>query len=58
MEEEGIITRQREGRRNKYWVDYAALMEHQLRGPYSVVELAENLTAIAKRLQELQRLPR
>lgn len=58
MEEEAIITRKREGRRNKYWVDYAALMEHQLRGPYSVVELAESLTAIAKRLQNLQRLPR
>lgn len=58
MEEEGIITRQREGRRNKYWVDYAALFEYDLPGPFSVAELAENLAGIAKRLQELQRFPR
>jgi DNA-binding Lrp family transcriptional regulator len=58
MEEEEIISRKREGRRNKYWVDYAALMEYQLRGPYSVVELAESLTVIARRLQDLERLPR
>jgi DNA-binding IclR family transcriptional regulator len=58
MEEDAIVSRSREGRRNKYWVDYAALLEHQLRGPYSVVELAENLTTIARRLQELQRPPR
>lgn len=58
MEEEGIVSRQREGRRNRYWVDYTALLEHQLRGPYSVVELAESLTDIARRLQDLQRLRR
>ena len=27
MEEDAIITRQKEGRRNKYWVDFNALME-------------------------------
>ena len=51
MEEDDIITRQKEGRRNRYWVDFSALLEHQLRGPYSVSELVEELTGIAQRLQ-------
>ena len=55
MEEDAIISRQREGRCNKYWVDFAALLEHQLRGPYSVAELVENLTLIAGRLQDIRR---
>ena len=55
MEEDDIISRQREGRRNKYWVDFMALMKYPLGGPYSVSELVENLTGIATRLQELQR---
>ena len=53
MEEEAIISRQREGRRNRYWVDFPALLEHQLRGPYSVAELAEALSAMAQRLQRV-----
>ena len=52
MEEEKIITRQKEGRRNRYWVDFSALLEHQLSGPYSVSELVEELTGIAQRLQQ------
>ena len=55
MEEDDIISRQREGRRNKYWVDFRALLKYPLGGPYSVAELVENLTGIATRLQELQR---
>ena len=51
MEEDDIMTRQKEGRRNRYWVDFSALLEHQLRGPYSVSELVEELTGIAQRLQ-------
>ncbi len=57
MEEDGIVSRRREGRRNRYWVDYAALMEHQLEGPYSVAELASTLNAIAQRLEQ-ERAPR
>lgn len=53
LEEETIISRKKEGRRNKYWVDFQALLEHQLRGPYSVEELADNLIAISKRLQQV-----
>ena len=53
MEEDEIITRQKEGRRNRYWVDFSALLEHQLSGPYSVSELVEELTGIAQRLQHV-----
>ena len=52
MEEEEIITRHKEGRRNRYWVDFHALLQHQLKAPYSVAELAENLLAVAKQLQK------
>lgn len=55
MEEDAIISRQKEGRRNRYWVDYSALLEHRLPGPYSVTELVKNLTDIAKRLQKMGR---
>lgn len=51
MEEDEIIGRQREGRRNRYWVDFNALMEHQLSGPYNVQELVENLETIARQLK-------
>ncbi len=33
MEEDDIISRQREGRRNKYWVDFRALLKYPLGGP-------------------------
>ena len=55
MEEDDIITREKEGRRNKYWVDFNALLEYPLGGPYSVAELVEALTGIAKEMQSVQR---
>ena len=58
MEEDAIITRQKEGRRNKYWVDFNALLEHQISGPYSVAELVEALTEIANQMQSLRRTAR
>lgn len=51
MEEDKIISRTKEGRRNRYWVDFQALLEHQLSRPFNVIELAEGLTAISKQLQ-------
>ncbi len=39
MEEDKIISRKKEGRRNKYWVDFRALLKYPLGGPYSVAEL-------------------
>ena len=53
LEAEQIVSRQREGRRNRYQVDFDALMEHQLQAPYSVAELAENLMAISRGLQQV-----
>ena len=53
MEEDSIITRQKEGRRNKYWVDFNALFDYQLSGPYSVQELVKTLTDIADRVRSL-----
>lgn len=55
MEEDKIISRKKEGRRNKYWVDFNALMDYPLGGPYSVAELVEALTNIAVELQKVQR---
>ncbi len=56
MEEDVIISRKKEGRRNKYWVDFNALLEYPLGGPYSVAELVEALTGIAKEMQNVQRV--
>lgn len=57
MEQERIIYREKEGRRNRYWVDFDALLQHQLRGPYSVAQLAEYLMDISKRIQQVTAWP-
>ncbi len=54
MEEDDIISRKKEGRRNKYWVNFRALLDYPLGGPYSVSELVEVLTGIAKELRTIQ----
>ena len=58
MEEDAIVTRKKEGRRNRYFVDFNALLEHQLPGPYSVAELVEALTDIANQMQSVRRKAR
>lgn len=55
LEEDKIVTRQREGRRNRYWVDFPALLDHQLKAPYSIAELVDGLSEIAKNLQAAER---
>jgi DNA-binding IclR family transcriptional regulator len=55
MEEDAIMSRQREGRRNRYWVDFRALLGHQLESTFSVAGLAENLTNIAEQLERAGR---
>jgi DNA-binding Lrp family transcriptional regulator len=50
LEDEGIITRQKEGRRNRYWVDFDALIKHEVPGPYNIGEIATGLMAIADRI--------
>lgn len=54
LEEDAIISRRKEGRRNRYWVDYHALLQFQLQSPYSVAELARNLLDIGRRLQKMK----
>ena len=55
MEEDKIISRKKEGRRNKYWVDYRALFDHPLGGPYTLTGLMEALTEIGKQISTVQR---
>ena len=57
LEGEAIIYRQKEGRRNRYWVDFDALLQHQLQGPYSVADLAQNLMEVSRRLSQLASWP-
>ncbi len=56
MEEDDIISRQREGRRNKYWVDFRALLEYSPGGPFSIAELVGALTWIDTEMQSVQRV--
>jgi hypothetical protein len=51
MAEDSIISWTKEGRRNKYWVNFPALLKYRLPGPYSVAELVQELTNIARQLQ-------
>ena len=52
LEEDGMISRQKEGRRNRYWVNTQALLRHRRQGPYSVEELAEGLRQLSQQLSE------
>ena len=48
MEEDEIISRKKEGRRNKYWVDFRALLDHPLGGPYTPRDTMGTLKEIRK----------
>jgi len=52
LEEDGIISRSKEGRRNRYWVNIEALLRHRRQGPYSVEEIANALLRLAQRVSE------
>jgi DNA-binding IclR family transcriptional regulator len=52
LEADDIVSRQKEGRRNRYWVNTQALLSHRRQGPYSVEELAEGLRQLAQQLSE------
>ena len=52
LEEDGMISRQKEGRRNRYWVNIGALLRHRRQGPYSVEEIANALLRLAQRVAE------
>jgi len=52
LEEDGMISRVKEGRRNRYWVNIGALLRHRRQGPYSVEEIANALLRLSQRLSE------
>ncbi len=52
LEEEGIISRLKEGRRNRYWVNIEALLRHHRQGPYSVEEIANALLRLSRRVSQ------
>ena len=52
LEEDEIVSRQKEGRRNRYWVNIEALLRHRRQGPYSVEELAEGLRRLSQQFSE------
>lgn len=48
LEEDGIVSRLKEGRRNRYWVDIGALLRHRREGRYSVEEIANALLRLSQ----------
>ena len=53
LEQDGIISREKDGRRKRYWVNYKALLDYPLEGPYkTVVDLVRALMDLARRLGE------
>jgi DNA-binding transcriptional ArsR family regulator len=49
IEQDGIITRRKEGRKNVYSVDLDALMKHRSYGRFSIGQIAAALLALAGR---------
>jgi len=52
LEEDEIVSRVKEGRRNRYWVNFASLLRHRRQGPYSVEEIAQALVRLSQRFSE------
>ena len=52
LEEDTIIARRKEGRRNRYWVNFGALLSHRRQGPYSVEEIAHALLNLSQRVSQ------
>ena len=52
LEEDTIIARRKEGRRNRYWVNFGALLSHRRQGPYSVAEIANALLRLSQRVSQ------
>jgi DNA-binding transcriptional ArsR family regulator len=58
LEEDAIVARRKEGRRNVYTVDVAALMAHRSHGTYSVGQIADALFALSGRIPGTDLPPR
>jgi DNA-binding IclR family transcriptional regulator len=54
LEEEGMVSRRKEGRRNRYTVNLAALLTHRTQGPYTIAELGANLMRFAQRVERAE----
>lgn len=52
LEDDGIISRRKEGRRNVYTVDLGVLMEYRANGRYTIAEVATGLFALTGRRQD------
>jgi DNA-binding MarR family transcriptional regulator len=50
LEQDAIISRRKEGRRNVYTVDVNALMAHRAHSPYSIEQLASALFVLSGRI--------
>ena len=50
LEDDGIVARRREGRRNVYTVDIDALMAHRSNSSYSIAQMASALFALSGRI--------
>ncbi len=50
LEQDAIVTRRRDGRRNVYTVDVDALMAHRTHGTYSIAQIANALFALSGRI--------
>ena len=57
LEEDSIVSRRKDGRRNEYTVDIDALMAHRSYGKYSIGQIASALLAIAGRIPEFELPP-
>ena len=51
LEEDDIIARHKEGRRNRYTVNLPALLSHRTQGPYTIAEVGANLVSFAERVE-------
>ncbi len=52
LEEDGMISREKIGRRNRYSVNVEALMRHRRQGPYTMEELAQGLLRLSEEASE------
>jgi len=51
LEEDDIIARHKEGRRNRYTVNLPALLSHRTQGPYTIAEVGASLVSFAERVE-------
>ena len=49
LEEDGLISRQKEGRRNRYWLHYGAILRERREAGLTALELSHLLADIAQR---------